>query len=824
MLAPILAATLAVSVTAPTGPSGLPRAAVQRSPLEAAPAGFFRVHSSPLDRGDSDIALVVASGMETPLEPELAQLATDLEAEGFNVTTHVMTGGTAADLRDWLAGQTGLAGAILIGHLPEAWYESDWGGPHEEYPIDLYLMDLDGTWTDADGDGILDGHSGDRAPEIWVGRIDAHAMEMGSEVDQLRDYLTANHLYRTGAMALPARALVFNDDDWSYFGNCGLNDVYSTLDLYQSESQTTDDYYRDRLAYGYEFVHLMSHSSPWGHTFKTPGGYSGSVMAPEISQINPQTAFVQLFACSNARWTEPGCLGNWYLFGTDSGLLAIGSTKTGSMLEFEEFYGPIGNGAIPGVAFRDWFTSVGIYDEDWHYGCVLLGDPTLRPLAGRRLTRGSMGGGAPGLDYDAVSTSAESDCYPVAAASSDLACVAWLTGANGRLDLQARCFDGDSWSQVYTVDADEYWDVTPSVAFDENGQPWVAWGDFDYASYGYNVKVATGDAFYDVSTAAAGSGYDVDPSLVWSDGMWLAWQVWRRGEGDVMVKRLDGGFPETYLSQEGVQDLSPEAAALNGKLYVVWSTQGPQGGEISCSHGDQDGFSAPMPLSDAQFCRAPSVAAVGGQLVVAWQESGASSSIVVRIFDGSSWGPSQVLDQSSEAPLMAPSVGSGEEGEPVVLWQRGNGPDATLWASALTGSSWSSPQQPVQPQGPAWSPAPTQAGIAWSGTGGGDDWDIWFASWSSTGVESGEGAAEELRPTIVANPARESLLLASPTVAGGAARVEIFDLAGRLLKSTSWSMDGSGLSMGLSRLPSGVYAVRVRRGTESWTGRFTLLR
>ncbi|MBN1434088.1 hypothetical protein JW921_04965, partial [Candidatus Fermentibacterales bacterium] len=370
----VLSVLLAHSIASPvmpTGPEPVPRSMVEPCPLEILPPGFHTIREARSDRGDSDILVIVASGLETPLAAELAQYATDLEADGYNVSTHVMTGGTPSSLRSFLQGQTGRAGAILVGNLPTPWYEmSDWG--QEEFPMDLYLMDLDGTWGDGDGDGLLDSHSGDRGPEIWIGRIDPHAMEYGNEILLLKDYFNRNHLYRTGSLAVPARAVAFNDDDWSGYGSAGLDMIYGSVDVYNSPSTTTADYYRDRLAYGYEFVHLMSHSSPWGHTFKVPSGYSGTVMAPEIAEINPQTVFIQLFACSNARWTEPNCLGNWYLFGEDYGLLAIGSTKTGALLDFEIFYGPIGSGSSPGEAFVTWFDQVGIYDPAWHYGCVLL--------------------------------------------------------------------------------------------------------------------------------------------------------------------------------------------------------------------------------------------------------------------------------------------------------------------------------------------------------------------------------------------------------------------------------------------------------------------
>ena len=72
------------------------------------------------------------------------------------------------------------------------------------------------------------------------------------------------------------------------------------------------------------------------------------------------------------------------MFTDGYGLGEIGSTKTGSMLDFEYFYEPLGEGSTLGEAFRDWFTFItenGVtFDElCWHYGMALLGDPFLKP-------------------------------------------------------------------------------------------------------------------------------------------------------------------------------------------------------------------------------------------------------------------------------------------------------------------------------------------------------------------------------------------------------------------------------------------------------------
>jgi hypothetical protein len=821
---------LAAAVPIPTGGPNTSFEDTERSPLVDRPAGFYVSRPTHRDLGDSDIALIIASGYETPLAAEITTLTQDLEGEGYNVTTHVMTGGTATDLRSYLQSQTGLGGAILLGHLPAAWYEmTDWG--QEEFPLDLYLMDLDGNWSDSDGDGLYDSHSGDRAPEIWVGRIDAHAMQFGSEIAMLKGYLNINHMYRTGQLTVPDRAMAFNDDDWNYYGDADLGAIYSQVDVYQSSSQTTADYYKDRLEHGYEFVHLMSHSSPWGHTFKDGGGYAGTVMAPEISCINPVNVFVQLFACSNCRWTEPNCLGNWYLFGTDNGLLAMGATKTGSMLSFDEFYGPIGEGDIPGIAFRKWFSNVGIYDRAWHYGCVLLGDPTIMPAS----RRGGGRSGSPILQgmpretYQKVSSSAHSDCYPAVASNGDRTCVAWVTGQNGRLDLQARILDGGSWGSIYTVDPDEYWDVTPSAAIDGSGQAYVAWSDFVYSTYGYCIKVATGSGFGSVTVEANGNGYDVDPHLAYTDRMWLVWQVWRRAEGDVMVKSLDGSYSPTYLSGSGTEDFSPTAAAgPDGKLHVAWVEGSTDGQRIMWCSGDQGGFSSPQEVSSGSFCRAPSLGCESGRMFLSWQEESDGASIKVREWGGSSWGSETTLFSSSTEQPFEPSVGTSTDGDPLVAWQQGQGYGATVWCCEKNGSTWTSPSVMVFPDGPAWLPATGGGQVAWSGTGGGSNWDIYIYPGDGTGV-SGRSSASVTGPDfrLLGNPVGSSLLVGSRGFDGGAmqAEVAVYDVSGRLVQRGAEASDATGvLTVDTSSLPCGVYTVAVTVDGSTWTERFTRLR
>jgi hypothetical protein len=98
----------------------------------------------------------------------------------------------------------------------------------------------------------------------------------------------------------------------------------------------------------------------------------------------PPANFYNHFACSFSRYTDNGYGGGRSIFYPGYGLGEVGSTKTGSMLQFSHFYGPLADGRNLGEAFRDWFDfitrdTVTIDELSWHYGMTLLGDPFLQP-------------------------------------------------------------------------------------------------------------------------------------------------------------------------------------------------------------------------------------------------------------------------------------------------------------------------------------------------------------------------------------------------------------------------------------------------------------
>jgi len=224
---------------------------------------------------DNHVLVVVEEGLYPQIETALLEYVSDLEFQGYAVTvvTDTAFGGTPMEFRAFLAsiyGSQGLVGALLVGDLPVPWHESTWDdGEYENYPCDYFFMDLDGTWSDVDINGIYDEHTGDRLPEIWVSRMTASTLG-GTEADHVSALLAKIAAYRNGSLVQPQQGITFIDDDWSYWETCGMDFIYGSQVKVSNDHQTTvADTYAVELSTGYETIQVCAHSWPGGHQFSS---------------------------------------------------------------------------------------------------------------------------------------------------------------------------------------------------------------------------------------------------------------------------------------------------------------------------------------------------------------------------------------------------------------------------------------------------------------------------------------------------------------------------------------------------------------------------
>jgi len=91
------------------------------------------------------------------------------------------------------------------------------------YAADLYYEDINGTWADSNGDGLMDSHTGSVAPEIFVSHIltsNLTSLHAGrTEAAMLNNYFAKDHAYRLGQLRTPQNSLFYSDDLWAPYQN-----------------------------------------------------------------------------------------------------------------------------------------------------------------------------------------------------------------------------------------------------------------------------------------------------------------------------------------------------------------------------------------------------------------------------------------------------------------------------------------------------------------------------------------------------------------------------------------------------------------------------
>ena len=335
-----------------------------------------------------NLLVLIDSDVYNDIKDSIDQYVLDVGRDGYWATIHVVYGGTPGDIRNFITRRS-CVGVLLVGAIPAPWFElaDDFHNVHSEFPCDLYYMDTNGTWNDPDNDGKFDGHGGNLDPEIWVGRLWTPTAN-GNDATLLNDYFNRNHRYRLGLLGHARSALAYPDDDWQHFNDCALDEQFpsAVIDTYSDPIVTDADLYKSEVNSLRSWVQLCAHSSVHSHALRV-GAINEHILVDYFRDVNPPNAhFYNLFCCGPGRYTENDYLAGWYIFdkpgrGRNNGLAAIASSKSGSMLLFEDFYRPMGQGDVIGDAYVNWWRSRGpdhqLWERRWFYGLVLLGDPTL---------------------------------------------------------------------------------------------------------------------------------------------------------------------------------------------------------------------------------------------------------------------------------------------------------------------------------------------------------------------------------------------------------------------------------------------------------------
>jgi hypothetical protein len=177
------------------------------------------------------LLLVIDDTMAAALQPEIDLLELDLIGDGWTVLRRTFArhgSATPPQLRGFIqnvytTAPGGLTAVYLLGKLPYAQSGSMAPDGHSAHPqhADVFYADMDGTWSDSDGDGVYSDNyvPGNRLAEVQLGRVDMAGMGAWpiNEEQLLRLYLHKSHAFRTGLLEVPRTGIYasgYCDVEW----------------------------------------------------------------------------------------------------------------------------------------------------------------------------------------------------------------------------------------------------------------------------------------------------------------------------------------------------------------------------------------------------------------------------------------------------------------------------------------------------------------------------------------------------------------------------------------------------------------------------------
>ena len=352
--------------------------------------------------GTSNFIIYVNSTIISSINSEIVQYKADVEAEGYTVKVYNWMDPNpdpfqrASSLKFNITQEyttNGLNGTVFVGDMPFALYEQS---PGFDYICDLYFMDMNGLWTNPDGDFDLDSHSngtGDMYPEIFVGRINPRPVNNTHEVTLLQKYFQRNHDYHAGNSILYNNSLMYIDDDWESWSHEWKGDLlylYNNITLINNTIETTNSTnYLKEIIKPYDWGHMFIHSDSVQHYFKNGSlwGVDGNIHSLQLKAVNLSLKFYMLYCCYAARFDASDNIATQYLFSptTNSSLAVFGSSTSGGFLMNQYLYEPLSQGWTLGEAFKHWWFN-DILDpvvkthgptDPTVRGNILLGDPSM---------------------------------------------------------------------------------------------------------------------------------------------------------------------------------------------------------------------------------------------------------------------------------------------------------------------------------------------------------------------------------------------------------------------------------------------------------------
>ena len=218
-----------------------------------------------------------------------------------------------------------------------------------------------------------------------------------------------------------------------------------------------------------------------------------------------------------------------------------------------------------------------------------------------------------------LSESGAADDYPAIAIAPDGArWAAWLSYRDGSDRVMAA---GAGRLHEVSGRGDHH---SPAIAADGKGRIWVVWSQNDNPAWQLYARSFDGARWSEPVKLTAQGGSNLWPRLA-SDGQGrvaVVWQGFRNNQAAILTRRVEDGrwSAETQISEGAGNAWAPAATFAGGKLWTAWDSYASGAYQV---YARQDGGALQRVTRGENFCVRPSIAAVAGKPLIAWEESDA---------------------------------------------------------------------------------------------------------------------------------------------------------------------------------------------------------
>jgi hypothetical protein len=362
---------------------------------------------APLMEQRGKVVVMVDDTLSGPLAAEISRLQRDLAGDGWAVVRKdVSRSAQPAEVRaviqnEYRSDPERTKAVLLLGNIPvvRSGNLNVDGHGARPMPADVFYGDMDGQWTDVNGDGIYDQNTIPAEVTLQVGRIDFanlpgrySPVPYASETELTRRYLDKNHAFRH-AIVRPAQRALISDAIGDAGGQAYAASAHRNFSaLVGPENVVLANSEADAPQEKRWIARLAADSYLWSYangagsdtSISRAGTHApyGDAWASDFIEREAKGTFYMFFGSWLGDWSKPDNFMRTALAAPHHGLTASWSGRP------HHFYHHMGIGQTIGYGIRVSQNNAGLYQNQVQrqlrgVHIALLGDPTLRlhPLA-----------------------------------------------------------------------------------------------------------------------------------------------------------------------------------------------------------------------------------------------------------------------------------------------------------------------------------------------------------------------------------------------------------------------------------------------------------